>query len=190
MPVSESTAHRVAQEGASAMPRSDLAAGRQGESLRRRTSLRRLLAVLEREALHQSYAHARAAYPDECCGFILASGVRRCENVQDALHRDDPVTFPRSARRGFTLSAEDQLFLMQALRGPDPVLAIYHSHIDAGAYFSAADRAGITYDGYVAYPDLFYLVIACQSELITGSKLFHYDGRDFRAAASFAGAEM
>ncbi len=172
------------------MPRIDRAAPRQMGSLRRHRSLRRLLAVLEGDALHRAYAHARAAYPDECCGFILASGVRRGENVQDELHREDPAIFPRTARRGFTLSAEDQLFLMNNVRGPECVLAIYHSHTDADAYFSEADRAGLMQEGRVAYPELFHLVIACHADVIAEAKLFEFDGDGFRPAASFEGAAM
>lgn len=159
-------------------------------SQRRGGRLRDLLGVLGGGALDCAYEHARDAYPDECCGFILTSGPRRCVNVQDRLHREDPAVFPRAARYGFILSADDQLFLMNSLRGPERVLAIYHSHIDTDACFSQVDRAGLMTEGRVAYPELFHLVIACQARIITGAKLFECDGEDFRPVVSFPGSAV
>ena len=37
---------------------------------------------------------------------------------------------------------------------------IYHSHIDAGAYFSETDRQNAMLDGAPAYPQATYVVVA------------------------------
>jgi proteasome lid subunit RPN8/RPN11 len=37
---------------------------------------------------------------------------------------------------------------------------IYHSHIDAGAYFSETDRRNALIDGQPAYPGTTYVVVA------------------------------
>ena len=37
---------------------------------------------------------------------------------------------------------------------------IYHSHIDAGAYFSETDRRNALIDGQPAYPEATYVVVA------------------------------
>ena len=37
---------------------------------------------------------------------------------------------------------------------------IYHSHVDAGAYFSETDRRNAMVDGVPAYPQATYVVVA------------------------------
>jgi proteasome lid subunit RPN8/RPN11 len=117
-------------------------------------------------------AHAAAAYPAECCGLVFDDGVRRCTNVQDALHAAEPEAFPRSARHAFRLADAEQLALARSFDGPRPARVLYHSHVDADAYLSAADVAGATLDGLPLYPGLLHLVVSVRDGVAGDAALF------------------
>lgn len=114
------------------------------------------------EILDAVRRHAEETYPRECCGLVLEDGVHRAENVQDELHAEDPERHPRTARTAFVLAPRDQLRLARAHRD-GRALAIYHSHVDAGAYLSDADLAGATLEGRPLYPGLELVVVACDA---------------------------
>ncbi|HWE27286.1 MAG TPA: Mov34/MPN/PAD-1 family protein, partial [Polyangia bacterium] len=72
---------------------------------------------LPRAVLDEIYAHARAGYPEEVCGLIIAGDeARPCENRQNALHAEDPKSFPRDARTAYNLGPKDLFFLDKSLR--------------------------------------------------------------------------
>lgn len=120
------------------------------------------------------YRHAVEAYPNECCGFVRASGqVHRAVNDQDALHAEDPVRWPHSAREAYSLAPDDLYELGMSLFTADPAIAVYHSHPDAGAYFSDKDIADSLHDGRQIY-DVDYLVIDVQRDRANGAKLFRF----------------
>ena len=124
--------------------------------------------------LQEIYRHAIEAYPDECCGFVRASGrVHRAVNNQDALHAEDPVRWPRSARHAYSLAPDDLYELGMSFFAADPAIVVYHSHPDPGAYFSETDAAGALYDGRPIY-DVDYLVIDVQRARPKGAKLFRF----------------
>jgi proteasome lid subunit RPN8/RPN11 len=139
---------------------------------------------LSRAQLDYIYAHAREGYPEEVCGLIQESGVRRCENRQNALHKEDPDHFPRDARTAYNLGAKDLFFLDKSLRSNDPVRAIYHSHVDVGAYFSNEDARAAAPDGEPLYP-VDYLVVDVRQDGVKGSRLFRWDGTHFAEVEDF-----
>jgi proteasome lid subunit RPN8/RPN11 len=115
--------------------------------------------TLSAAALAAIYAHARRDYPNECCGIVfgprdqpIADLAVACENIQDRLRAEDPARFMRSARTGYNLDVSDIATLQESLRGDTPARIVYHSHVNAGAYFSGADQAGALIDGRPAYP--------------------------------------
>lgn len=150
-----------------------------------RARLRVLIDLLSGAAFRDICDHAREAAPSECCGFVLASGVRRCENIQDELHRLDPIAYPRTARTAFAFSASDEIFLAESFRTGDPVWAVYHSHPEGEACFSRADRVGVLRGGKPLYPALFYVVVGCHSGHVAGAKVFGIKRGTIRALASF-----
>lgn len=81
-----------------------------------------------KKTLAAIHAHALAEYPKECCGLIVKAGrkeaYRRCANLSGDLEQ-------------FRMSAEDWAAAEDAGR----VLAVVHSHPDAPAEPSEADRA-------------------------------------------------
>lgn len=145
--------------------------------------------TIEQAVLDEIYAHAQIGYPEEVCGLLLGERgrideARRCENMQNALHAEDPARFPRDARTAYNLGAKDLFFLDRNLRGDRPVQIIYHSHVEVGAYFSDEDKAAATFDGDLAYP-VDYLVIDVRSDGARGAKLFRFRDREFIEVASF-----
>ena len=68
--------------------------------------------ILGAQILEELKAHARASYPDECCGAVIeAPGgkqrVMRMRNVQDEMHASDPVHYPRTARTAYVPHSAD-----------------------------------------------------------------------------------
>ncbi|KAA0948198.1 molybdopterin-synthase adenylyltransferase MoeB [Pseudomonas sp. ANT_H14] len=135
--------------------------------------------VLRPNALEQIYAHAASTYPDECCGFVFADGsVYLGSNIQNELHRKNPQVYPRSAANGYTFSVADTLMMNKAFHSNNPVVVIYHSHPDVGAYFSDEDQDKALFMGEPIYL-VSYLVVDVRQGKAQGSKLFAWDGNRF-----------
>ena len=132
--------------------------------------------------------HARAEYPDECCGLLFARDEREAvravpmENIQNRLHALDPETHPRTGRNGFHMDALRVWREVDAAAGRgERLLAFYHSHIDCGAYFSQEDRdmAAPPPDRMPTYPGIWHVVLACWPDGMREARAFLWDGRDF-----------
>ncbi|MDY0834885.1 molybdopterin-synthase adenylyltransferase MoeB [Pseudomonas sp. SED1] len=135
--------------------------------------------VLSPSALEQIYAHADRSYPEECCGFVFADGsVYLGSNIQNELHSKNPQMYSRSAANGYTFSVADTLMMNKAFRSDNPVVVIYHSHPDVGAYFSDEDQDKALFMGEPIYP-VSYLVVDVRQGKTQGSKLFAWDGKHF-----------
>ncbi len=130
--------------------------------------------------------HAEAEYPSECCGVILARGdgdrvLMRCRNVQDALHRRDPVEHPRDSRTAYYIDPMDLLAVGRREAEGYEVAVIYHSHCEAGAYFSETDKRNALFDGEPAYPHANYIVVSVVGGRIAAGGAFRWspERRDF-----------
>jgi len=142
--------------------------------------------TISRASLEEIQEHARATYPDECCGMIVERGGReevvRVTNVQNELHAQDPVQFPRTAAIAYTMGAEAAPVLMAAERGELRLRAIYHSHPEHDAYFSAEDRTQ-AFGGWDEpnYPDAGQIVMSVRAREVRDTKAFAWDptARDF-----------
>lgn len=145
--------------------------------------------LITQESLDKIYLSARQNYPEECCGLILKQSIRPCKNIQNKLHESDRVSYPRSAREGFTLSPEDSLFLSQNIDSDNPVKIIYHSHPNVGAYFSNEDKKNALFDGEPIYP-VDHLIIDVQTNEITCSKLFRFIAGDYQLIAVLPGKKI
>lgn len=135
-------------------------------------------------------AHALEGYPNESCGFVfgpadeprLLDEARREVNEADKYHALDPERFPRTARTYFKINElRAARTFDQADAGGRPLKVIYHSHCDAGAYFSAEDAATFASDGQLMWPCAF-LVVSVMDGKIADRKLWvHVPGtNDFR----------
>ena len=146
--------------------------------------------VIERAVLDDIHAHARECYPSESCGFIagpvaepaLLTESTRQENEADKYHRLDPETFPRTSRTYFKINEmrAARAFESGAASGK-PIKVIYHSHCDAGAYFSAEDSATFAVDGELMWPCA-YVVVSVMDGQVQDTKLWvHVPGtNEFR----------
>ena len=149
--------------------------------------------VIDRVVLDQIHAHARECYPSESCGFLVGperepAGIdasAREDNEADEYHALDPDTFPRTSRTYFKIN---ELRAARAFergeRAGRPIKAIYHSHCDAGAYFSQEDSATFASGGQLMWPCAF-VVVSVTAAGIADTKLWvHVPGTDgFRESA-------
>jgi proteasome lid subunit RPN8/RPN11 len=120
------------------------------------------------EHLAVIYDAAARAYPREACGFVRTSGVRECVNAVETAGAST-----RTAHQGYTLGATDVLELAHSLDGDDPVVLIYHSHPDVGAYFSAEDQKFAVVDGAAVYP-VDHLVIDVTAAGVRGARRYRF----------------
>jgi len=83
-------------------------------------------------------SHARATYPNECCGAMLGSLDGEQKLVQVALPVENSFAGAQAAR--YELRPEDLLAADKAARDRQmELIGIYHSHPDCDAYFSKTD---------------------------------------------------
>src|SRR5271156_1366088 len=127
--------------------------------------------IVPRSVMERVLDEARAAYgrDEEAGGFLLGrageplavTSAVAMENRANKLHKLDPETYPRTGRMYFDL---DPMKFARAIeqgeaRG-EPVKVLYHSHLDAGAYFSETDAAATKMGGEEPAYDLAYLVVS------------------------------
>jgi len=90
------------------------------------------------------YAHAIAAFPEECCGYLIGQdpgavdGAVPCRNAQG--DGDHPVAPERGADTGFVIAGEELIRFARSFDSDRPPRIVYHSHTNGRAYFSAVDR--------------------------------------------------
>ena len=139
----------------------------------------------------------------EACGYLvgpadeplLCDEAVRMPNMANKLHEMDPEVYFRTARTFFAFNEKkfDDAVRLGAEAGR-PVKVLYHSHLDAGAYFSATDRAVMslgsppdTEGGPIrlgpgpAWP-LAFLVTSVRDGAVDAHELFVWDGGDFVTA--------
>jgi proteasome lid subunit RPN8/RPN11 len=132
--------------------------------------------ILSDEALWDRVAmHAMEWFPDEACGLFIegSNGPRLelAENLADKYHKLDPETYPRTARTAYLL---DPLLLANVERRGERVVAIFHSHVRVGAYFSDEDiaQALSPFEEGPLHPGIDYVVLDAQEDGVRGYKVF------------------
>ncbi|MEQ8459877.1 MAG: Mov34/MPN/PAD-1 family protein [Sandaracinaceae bacterium] len=132
-------------------------------------------------------AHAREAYPSEACGFVIGpaedaaaldEAVREA-NEADKYHRLDPERFPRTSNTYFKIN---ELRAARAFEAGEqagrPIKVIYHSHCDAGAYFSEEDAATFSNERQLMWPCAFLVVSVVAGEVKDRKLWVHAPGTD------------
>jgi proteasome lid subunit RPN8/RPN11 len=131
--------------------------------------------------LAEIYAHARAAFPAECCGWLAgprgadaATRVRPCHNAYDAAAH--PTAHDRTAETAYVIAGDDLLALSRELDGAEPPRVLYHSHPNGRAYFSDTDRRVAT-DPWGDGPMLpvQQLVVGIDAERVVEAAMFAWD---------------
>ena len=93
---------------------------------------------IEPEPWAAMVAHARASYPDECCGAMLGSTDGGTKIVRQAIALENAFEGAQATR--YELRPADLLAADKAARERHmDLIGIYHSHPDCDAYFSATD---------------------------------------------------
>lgn len=122
----------------------------------------------------QLYAHARAAFPDEACGYLTGprdgdhvDAVVACRNAQsDGEH---PIAPERGADTGFVISGAELLAFARTFDSAAPARIVYHSHTNGRAYLSDIDRQMALGSGYPVQ----HLVIGVTATGVT--EVAHFD---------------
>jgi proteasome lid subunit RPN8/RPN11 len=137
-----------------------------------------ILQLLAHQPDLQSQIDAECAlrYPQEACGLLLQApdGTVRCvvaPNLQDRYHALDPALYVRTARTAYKLN---ERLISKAGEAGESLLAIWHSHCDAGAYFSAEDVRSAAPDGQPAYPNVAYLVVSVMGGQVAAHEVYHF----------------
>ncbi len=157
---------------------------------------------IQRSVLTAVEDDARRGYAagEEACGYLrgpaedplLCDEAVRMENVANKLHQVDPETYFRTAATFFAFNERKFERAIEEGRAEGrPVKVLYHSHLDAGAYFSDTDRAvmsmgeppaseggAIRLGAGPAWP-LAFLVTSVRADGVDDHKLFVWDGSDF-----------
>lgn len=120
----------------------------------------------------------------EVCGFVVRRGteleVVPVPNAADRYHEVDPQRFPRSSRDSYLMDPKAQLRLQRELEAwGGEIAAIWHSHVEVGAYFSDKDKADAVVEGIQAVPGAEYLVIGVRGGRVTEAKRYRWDGAGF-----------
>jgi [CysO sulfur-carrier protein]-S-L-cysteine hydrolase len=150
------------------------------------------------DVLEAVYRHARAAFPAECCGWLVGARegdavhrARPCRNAHE--EGGHPTAADRGAETAYVIAGDELLELARTLDGPEPPRVIYHSHPNGRAYFSETDHA-VAADPWgegPAYP-VQQLVVGIDAERVVEAKLFAWDdgARGFVEIASFPGRAL
>ncbi|HSN85020.1 MAG TPA: Mov34/MPN/PAD-1 family protein [Polyangiales bacterium] len=140
---------------------------------------------IEKPVMDEIDRHALECYPSESCGFVfgpaerpaLLDEVQREENEADKYHALDPVTFPRTSKTYFKINELRAARTFE--RGQSegrPVKVIYHSHCDAGAYFSDEDAATFANQGQLMWPCAYIVVSVIDGEIAERRLWVHEPG--------------
>ena len=135
----------------------------------------------------QMAEHAIAWYNSESCGLLFSQqgseAVTRCicmENLQDQYHEKLPEDFPRTSKDAFKIHEREAARLAdEAAAQGEQLLAIFHSHVDCGAYFSEEDKIMAAPFGEPSDPDMWHVVVDCQPDGVHGAKAYKWNGQDF-----------
>jgi adenylyltransferase/sulfurtransferase len=130
--------------------------------------------------------HAEDEYPEECCGVIFSNGssdrVQRLTNHQNQLHALDPQTYPRTAAIAYAMDPRElEAAIDEAQRNGAKLIAFYHSHPDADAYFSAEDKAFAIPFGEPTFPNTLQIVVSVYNRTVKVIRAFAWseDRQDF-----------
>ncbi len=142
------------------------------------------MVFLPPEHLKIILAQAEKDYPNETCGILIGpkndkkkvTEIFPCRNVQDEYHSQDPASFPRTARTAYFIDPRDLLRIQKIAREKAcEMRVIYHSHADAGAYFSEEDQRIALSEGKPAYPGVFYPVVSVIKGKAKDMAVFEWD---------------
>ena len=149
--------------------------------------------TIDRAVLEGMHAHALETYPSECCGFASGPAAEaravnaavREVNEADKFHKLDPITFPRTSTTYFKINElRAAKAFDQGEKIGQPIKVIYHSHCDAGAYFSQEDAATFASDNLLMWPCAFIVVSVIKGQVVDTKLHVHVPGTNGFAESS------
>ena len=151
--------------------------------------------LIPQEVLLRVYAHAREAFPAECCGWLAGPKggdavalSHPCRNAQSQ------GTHPTAAMRGeetaYVFSKEDLMAFNEGIDSDEPPRIIYHSHPNGRSYLSSVDveNAKNPWGGGKRFP-VQQLVVGIDAQRVVEAKLFDWSNEAgaFVEVAQFEG---
>lgn len=136
--------------------------------------------------LNELFAHARETLPEECCGLILGDDQRRfervirCRNEATHRHQANPELYPRDGRQAFFMNEFDYMQAQNAAEAEGKrITAVYHSHVDAGAYLSALDL-DYAESEFFPFPEADHVVLSVrvQDRVVDQVGVFRREGEE------------
>ena len=127
--------------------------------------------TLTEKAWEEISRHGVETFPEECCGVILYNGktdeVRRCTNIQNTKHAENPELYPRDATIAYCMDDKEFGAIMREAESTGAAIkAFYHSHPQHGAYFSEEDKASACALGEPTYPESAQIVISIYDRVV------------------------
>ena len=99
--------------------------------------------------------------------------MRRCANIQNALHAKDPDTYSRDATIAYAMDLREfELIVREAETSGARIKAFYHSHPGHEAYFSDEDKAFATPFGEPTFPESAQIVISIYDGIVKGMRAY------------------
>jgi proteasome lid subunit RPN8/RPN11 len=136
--------------------------------------------VISGRLLNEIYTHVLESHPEECCGLLTGErpghfhAVHRCRNDMTRLHRQDPVAYPRGGESAFHMSELDYMRVQQEAEAVgERVTGVYHSHVEAGAYFSALDQEFALRELF-PFPEVDHIVISVMEHAVKDVAVFRW----------------
>lgn len=139
--------------------------------------------------LNEMCTHALETRPEECCGLVVGKegegfqAVHRCRNTMTQQHESDPETYPRDGRHAYYMSEVDYLRAVKDAEAcGETVMAVYHSHVSAGAYLSGMDQdfADHALFPFPAAAQIVLAVAASNVDRVLGAGIFLRDANTGR----------
>lgn len=106
---------------------------------------------IPRPTLADLQAHAREAYPEECCGFLIGRKEGEARIVEAS--RRTPNVHPDHRETQYTIDNAAILAVEHEFRGETRLVGLYHSHPDSPAKPS-------DFDARRAWPWYVYVILA------------------------------
>lgn len=107
--------------------------------------------------------------PTECCGLVLADGIRPCRNAMPG----------HQARSAYLFSPADAIWLAENAES-GAILAIYHSHPKGPADWSDADERSAWFAGKPLYPAIPRWIIGCRDGKACEIAQYEFNGTAWR----------
>lgn len=150
-------------------------------------------AALPRRILGEIFAHALESDPEECCGLLTGKApgafeaVHRCRNDMTRLHHEDPATWPHDGKAGFHMAEVDYLRVAREAEAHGRrVTGVYHSHVEASAYFSELDQEYALQELF-PFPEAEHIVVGLVEGRVREVAAFRRSAEAARAGRPFEG---